>query len=113
MRLRWVRGLLGYSVLDALALRALAPMMTPMVSAMALMVVAAGSAHVHPHTGPSACTSVAMAGSTISATHLSTSYTRSGSSQSGIPAVGFTSVVPVRASMFSSVISFSILLDGT
>ena len=40
-------------------------MMTPMVSAMALMVVAAGSAHVHPHTGPSACTSVAMAGSTI------------------------------------------------
>ena len=44
-----------------------------MVSAMALMVVAAGSAHVHPHTGPSACTSVAMAGSTISASHLSTS----------------------------------------
>ncbi len=34
------------------ALRVLAPMTTPMVRATALMVVAAGSAHVQPHTGP-------------------------------------------------------------
>lgn len=45
-----------YSALDALALRVLAPMTTPMVRATALMVVAAGSAHVQPHTGPRVCT---------------------------------------------------------
>ena len=66
-------GALLCQALDARALRVLAPMTTPMVRATALMVVAAGSAHVQPHTGPRVCTSTPMAGSTISATHLSTS----------------------------------------
>lgn len=49
-------GALLCQALDARALRVLAPMTTPMVRATALMVVAAGSAHAQPHTGPRVCT---------------------------------------------------------
>ena len=49
-------GALSCQCLAAYALRVLAPMTTPTVRATALIVVAAGSAHVQPHTGPRVCT---------------------------------------------------------